>query len=36
MTVEGVRHSPILSALFGVTAADTELLGAAQLIKGNS
>ncbi|XP_041647002.1 dual specificity protein phosphatase CDC14AB isoform X2 [Cheilinus undulatus] len=32
MTVEGVRHSPILSALFGTTE-DPELLGAAQFIK---
>ncbi|KAM3620218.1 uncharacterized protein V6R79_019836 [Siganus canaliculatus] len=34
MTVEGVRHSPVLSALFRTTAeADTELLGAVQFIK---
>uniref|UniRef100_UPI0037E7B23A dual specificity protein phosphatase CDC14AB isoform X1 n=2 Tax=Semicossyphus pulcher TaxID=241346 RepID=UPI0037E7B23A len=32
MTVEGVRHSPILSALFGMTE-EPELLGAAQFIK---
>ncbi|XP_076582977.1 dual specificity protein phosphatase CDC14AB isoform X1 [Chaetodon auriga] len=32
MTVEGVRHSPILSALFRMTE-DSELLGAAQFIK---
>uniref|UniRef100_A0A8C9ZMT4 protein-tyrosine-phosphatase n=1 Tax=Sander lucioperca TaxID=283035 RepID=A0A8C9ZMT4_SANLU len=32
MTMEGVRHSPVLSALFGVTE-DSETLGAAQLIK---
>uniref|UniRef100_A0A8C9ZPT6 Cell division cycle 14Ab n=1 Tax=Sander lucioperca TaxID=283035 RepID=A0A8C9ZPT6_SANLU len=30
--MEGVRHSPVLSALFGVTE-DSETLGAAQLIK---
>ncbi|XP_078102857.1 dual specificity protein phosphatase CDC14AB [Sander vitreus] len=30
--MEGVRHSPVLSALFGVTE-DSEPLGAAQLIK---
>ncbi|XP_073332408.1 dual specificity protein phosphatase CDC14AB isoform X1 [Pagrus major] len=33
MTVEGVRHSPILSALFRMTAEDTELLGAAPFIR---
>lgn len=33
MTVEGVRHSPILSALFRMSEADPELLGAAQFIK---
>ncbi|XP_034565001.1 dual specificity protein phosphatase CDC14AB isoform X2 [Notolabrus celidotus] len=32
MTVEGVRHSPILSALFGMTE-EPELQGAAPLIK---
>ncbi|KAF1390990.1 hypothetical protein PFLUV_G00063880 [Perca fluviatilis] len=30
--MEGVRHSPVLSALFGMTE-DSETLGAAQLIK---
>lgn len=34
MTVEGVKHSPILSALFRMTE-DCELLGAAEFIKGN-
>lgn len=33
MTGEGLRHSPILSALFGSTE-DPELLGAAQFIRG--
>nr|XP_046247987.1 dual specificity protein phosphatase CDC14AB isoform X2 [Scatophagus argus] len=33
MTVEGVRHSPVLSALFRMTAEDPELQGAAQFIK---
>ena len=35
MTVEGVRHSPILSALFR-GAEDPELLGAADFIKGKN
>lgn len=36
MTVEGVKHSPILSALFRTTADDSEseLLGSAELIRG--
>ncbi|CAJ1059532.1 dual specificity protein phosphatase CDC14AB isoform X1 [Xyrichtys novacula] len=33
MTVEGVRHSPILSALFGMSEEQSELLGAAPFIK---
>ncbi|XP_059197548.1 dual specificity protein phosphatase CDC14AB [Centropristis striata] len=33
MTGEGVRHSPILSALFGLSDEPEPLLGAAQLIK---
>lgn len=32
--MEGIRHSPILSALFRMTPEDSELLGAAQFIKG--
>lgn len=34
MTVQGVKHSPILSALFGM-AGEAEPQGAAELIKGN-
>ncbi|XP_051231563.1 dual specificity protein phosphatase CDC14AB isoform X2 [Dicentrarchus labrax] len=33
MTVEGVRHSPVLSALFRTAEDSSELLGAAQFIK---
>lgn len=34
MSVEGVRHPPVLAALFGMKAEDSELLGTAELIKG--
>ena len=32
--MEAVRPSPILSALFGMKAEDSELLGTAELIRG--
>lgn len=35
MTGQGLQHSPILSALFGMSE-DPELLGAARFIKGIS
>lgn len=34
VSVEAVRHFPILSALFGMKAEDSELLGTAELIRG--
>lgn len=34
MSVEGLRHPPVLSALFGMKAEDSELLGSAELIRG--
>lgn len=34
MSVEGLRHPPVLSALFGMKAEDSELLGTAELIRG--
>lgn len=33
MSVEGLRHPPVLSALFGMKAEDSELLGSAELIR---
>lgn len=34
MSVEGARHPPVLTALFGMKAEDTELLGTAEFIRG--
>lgn len=34
MSVEGARHPPVLSALFGMKAEDTELLGTVEFIRG--
>lgn len=36
MAVEGLRHSPVLAALFGGPPADSELQGAAPFIPGTN